>query len=250
MKELLGKTAVITGSSSGIGKAIAILFAKKGANIILCSNSSIKEGNETLAYIKKEYNVEAEYYSVDLRKEDQICQLFSHIEKKYKSIDILINNAGRTFNVQFDDITEESFINDIKTNLLSSVLCCKYAIPLMRNENGWIVNTSSIRGFDYAGRPGIMGYCSAKSGINSFTKNLAYKLAPKIFVNAVAPGFVHTGYIDKMDTESVNAWLNDIPINRLITPEEIAEVYLLLSTSKIFVGSIVSPDGGYGLLGR
>ena len=250
MKRLLGKTAVITGSSTGIGKAIATLFAKEGANIIICSNSSEEEGKHTLNYIKNNYEVNAEYYSFDIREEEAICDFFSEIKNKYDSIDILINNAGRTFNVPFEEITQETLINDINTNLVSTILCCKYAVPLMTNQNGWIVNTSSIRGIDYAGRPGIIGYCAAKSGINSLTKTLAYNLSPNIFVNAVAPGFVHTGYIDRMDKDSVKAWLNDIPINRLIQPEEIAEVYLMLSISKIFTGSIVSPDGGYALLGR
>ena len=187
---------------------------------------------------------------MDLRHEENIKKLFEQIEKEFGVVDILVNNAGRTFNIPFEEISEDTFLNDIETNLLSSVLCSKYAVPLMKNENGWIVNTSSIRGFDYTGRPGIIGYSAAKAGINSFTKNLAYHLAPRIFVNAVAPGFVHTNYIDKMDENTIKSWLNDIPIGRLITPEEVAQVYLLLATSKIFSGSIVIADGGYGILGK
>lgn len=244
-----GKTAVITGSSSGIGAAVACLFASRGANIVLCSNTSTTEGLKVLEKILS-YGVKASYYSADLRNEEDVKQLFSKIKNEYKSIDILINNAGRTFNVSFEEISEETLTNDIQTNLSSAILCSRYAVELMTNENGWIVNTSSIRGFDYTGRPGIIGYCAAKAGINSFTKNLAYHLAPKIFVNAIAPGFVHTNYVDNMATEIVKKWTSDIPIGRLISPEEIAEVYYMLCTSKIFSGSIVVADGGYGILGK
>ena len=120
----------------------------------------------------------------------------------------------------------------------------------MTNENGWIVNTASIRGIDYSGRPGIVGYCAAKAGITSFTKTIATELAPNIFINAVAPGFVDTGYMDTMDEKVKEAWLNNIPIHRFIEPDEIAKVYLMLATSTIFTGSVIVPDGGYSLLGR
>lgn len=246
---LQDKVAVITGSSSGIGRAIALLFAKNGANVVLCSNSSHIEGENVLSEIKK-YGGNCKYYSSDLRSESGVRQLFDQVKKDFGVVDILVNNAGRTFNVPFEQIGEDSFLNDIETNLLSTVLCSKYAVPLMKHENGWIVNTSSIRGFEHTGRPGIIGYSAAKAGVNSFTKNLAYHLAPHIFVNAIAPGFVHTNYIDKMDKQTLDEWIKNIPIGRLINPDEIAQVYLLLSTSKIFSGSIVIADGGYGILGR
>lgn len=249
MEKLAGKNVLITGSSSGIGKAVALLFADEGANVILCSNKSTAKGNEVLFNVK-EKGSRAEYYSADLRKENDIKTLFAQIEEKYGYLDVLVNNAGRTFNVGFSELTEESLLQDIQTNLTSSILCSKYAVPLMKREYGWIINTSSIRGVDYSGRPGIIGYCASKAGISSFTKTLAAELAPKIFVNAVAPGFVNTGYMDTMDDQMLNSWLENIPINRFITPSEMAEVYLMLATSKIFTGSIIIPDGGYSLLNR
>ena len=158
---LKDKVAVITGSSSGIGKAIALLLAQNGAKVVLCSNSSYIEGEKVLSEIIK-FGGNGKYYSFDLRKESEVCQLFNHVEKDFGAIDILINNAGRTFNVPFEQIGEDSFLNDVETNLLSAVLCSKYAVPLMKHENGWIVNTSSIRGFDYTGRPGIIGYSASQ----------------------------------------------------------------------------------------
>lgn len=93
-------------------------------------------------------------------------------------------------------------------------------------------------------------FCAGKAAMNSFTKNLALELSPKIFVNAVAPGFVHTRYMDSVTEEMKENWLKDIPIKKFIMPEEIAEVYLMLATSKIFTGSIIIPDGGYSILNR
>lgn len=249
MKSLTGKKALITGASSGIGRAIAILFAQEGADVIVCSNTSIRAGNAVVQELIA-LGSNAYYYSADMQCEKDIVGLFDFVRTKYGVLDILINNAGRTFNVAFADISEDSLSRDIKTNLSASILCTKYAVPLMTNENGWIVNTSSIRGVDYSGRAGIIGYCAAKTGINSFTKTIAAQLAPNIFVNAVAPGFVDTGYMDTMADDVKKAWLNNIPIHRFIEPSEIAKVYLLLSTSKIFAGSVIVPDGGYSLLGR
>lgn len=249
MDKLKGKNVLITGSSSGIGKAIAILFAEEGANTIICSNKSTEKGYQLLSDLKAK-GVNAEYFSADLSRETDIKKLFEQIEMQYGYLDILVNNAGRTFNVGFEELTEDSLFRDIQTNLTSAILCSKYAVPLMKKEYGWIINTSSIRGVDYSGRSGIIGYCAAKAGISSFTKTLAAQLAPNIFVNAVAPGFVNTGYMDTMDKQTLENWLKNIPINRFIVPSEIAEVYLMLATSKIFSGSVIIPDGGYSLLNR
>ncbi len=246
--KLKGKVALVTGSSTGIGKAVAMLFATEGANVIICSNTSSEEGNKVLKEIK-ETGSDAIYIQADLTKEIDIKNMFNKIKEKYGKLDILINNAGRTFNTPFKDITEETITRDINTNLTSAILCSKYAVELM-NDEGWIVNTSSIRGIDYSGRAGIIGYCSAKAGINSLTKTLAMELAPKIYVNAVAPGFVYTNYMNSVTEEMKQSWLKNIPINKFIEPDEIAEVYLMLATSRIFTGSIVTPDGGYSLLNR
>lgn len=246
--KLKNRVALITGSSSGIGKAVALLFAKEGANVIICSNTSKEEGLKTLAEAQK-LGSDAIYVQADLTKEEDIKNLFNEIKNKYNKLDILVNNAGRTFNIAFDNISEESILKDINTNFTSAVLCSKYAVSLMEDE-GWIVNTSSIRGIDYSGRAGIIGYCSAKAAINSFTKTLAMELSPKIYVNAVTPGFVHTNYMDTVTDEMKNKWLENIPIKKFIEPDEIAEVYLMLASTKIFTGSIITADGGFSLLNR
>lgn len=246
--KLKGKVTLITGSSSGIGKAVALLFAEEGANVIICSNKSEEDGKKVLEEVKQKGS-NAIYIQADLTKEADVKNMFNKIKGMYGKLDILINNAGRAFNIPFKEITQETVIRDLNTNLTSAMLCSKYAVELMKDE-GWIINTSSIRGTDYSGRNGIMGFCAAKAGMNSFTKTLAMELAPRIYVNTVAPGFVYTKYMDTVTDEMKDKWLRDIPINRFIEPNEIAEVYLMLATSKIFTGSIITPDGGYSLLNR
>ena len=181
-----------------------------------------------------------ECFQADLQKETDIAQLFEKISKVYGHLDILINNAGRTFNVSFSEITEESIHQDLNTNLLSAMLCSKYAVPLMKGR-GWIVNTASIRGLPDSGRTGIV----------SFTKNLALELAPKICVNAVAPGFVHTQYLDKnVSQELKESWINQTPMRELVDIKELSEIYLLLATSRAMTGAVIVADGGYSILNR
>ncbi|MCL2000880.1 MAG: SDR family oxidoreductase [Planctomycetes bacterium] len=246
---LTEKTILITGSSSGIGKAIARLFAREGATVILCSNKTSDQG-EALAEELRASGAKAGYYQADLRREEDIGSLFAAIKRDYGILDVLVNNAGRSFQVPFEDYSAETLLNDLSTNLVSAMLCAKYATPLMTNPNGWIINTSSIRGNDLSGRPGIMGYCASKAGINSFTRNLALQLAPKIFVNAVQPGFVRTDFLELIKEEMQKNWLAHTPIGRFVEPDEIAEVYLMLATTRIFTGAVITPDGGYSMLAR
>ncbi len=247
--KLAGKNVLITGSSSGIGKAVAQLFAREGASVVLCSNKTPEKG-AALAEELRAAGGKAAYYRADLRREDEIASLFAAIGRDYGVLDALLNIAGRSFQVPFAEYSAETLMNDLSTNLISAMLCSKYAVELMSNPNGWIVNTSSIRGNDQSGRPGIMGYCAAKAGINSFTRTLALQLAPKIFVNAVQPGFVRTDFLDHIPEEMQKNWLANTPIRRFVEPDEIAEIYLLLATTRIFTGSVLAPDGGYSMLAR
>ena len=246
--KLEGKVALVTGGSTGIGKAVAELYAKEGANVIICSSTTVTEGEE-VAKSLRDMGTNSMYIQADLTKENEVKSLFEKIKNEYGKLDILVNNAGKSINIKFEDINQETMQVDIETNFISAVLCSKYAVELMKDE-GWIINTSSIRGTDYSGRTGLMGYCAGKAALNSFTKNLAMQLAPNIYVNAVAPGFVHTRYMNSVTEEMKENWLKNIPIKKFIMPEEIAEVYLMLATSKIFTGSIITPDGGYSILNR
>lgn len=245
MGKLDNKVALITGSSIGIGKAIAESFACEGSEVIIVSHNSKDEG-EAVAKNIINNGGKAIYVQADLSSQQGVDLLFDKISKHYSSIDILVNNVGHAFSTSFNDLTEETVLRDIKSNLMATVLCSKKVKEFM--TEGHIINTTSIRGIDYAGRTHLMGYCAAKAAVNSFTKNLAIQYAPNILVNAVAPGFVWTEALSKSGDDLLQKWRGTIPIKRFIEPEELAEVYIMIATSKIFTGSIIVADGGYTLL--
>lgn len=245
MKRLQNKVAIVTGASKGIGKAVALTFAREGAELVIVSYHSSDEG---IAVVKEIENNggKAIYVNADLSSQSGVDKLFNVISKHYSHVDILVNNVGHSFSTPFEELSEETVLRDIKCNLVSTILCSKKVKDYM--STGHIINTSSIRGFDYSGRTQLMGYCAGKAAVNSFTKNLALEYAPNIFVNAIAPGFVWTEALSKSGDDLINKWLDTIPIKRFIEPEELAEVYVQLATTKIFTGSVITADGGYTLL--
>lgn len=245
MGKLDNKVALITGSSIGIGKAIVEAFAREGAEVIVVSHNSKEEG-ETVAKKITDNGGKAIYIQADLSNQQGVDLLFDNVSKYYSFIDVLVNNVGHAFSTSFNDITEETVLRDINSNLMATILCSKKVKEFM--PKGHIINTTSIRGINYAGRTHLMGYCAAKAAVNSFTKNLAIQYAPNILVNAVAPGFVWTEALSKSGDDLLEKWRRTIPIERFIQPEELAEVYIMIATSKIFTGSIIVADGGYTLL--
>lgn len=247
--ELKDKIALITGGSSGIGAAIARLFAREGAQVIVTYRSNDREARELVEELSSA-GLSAAALQGDLGREEDVKRLFEEIRDRYGKLDILVNNAGRTFNIGFQDLTEESIRRDLDTNLVSTMLCSRYAAELM-GERGWIVNTTSIRGMTDSGRPGIMGYCAAKAGVISFTKNLALELAPRVYVNAIAPGFVYTQYMEKnVSDELKDSWLQNIPLGEFVDINELAKVYLFLATTRVMTGTVLPVDGGYTILNR
>lgn len=244
MKKLDGKIALITGSSSGIGKEIALLFAKEGAFVIVTSNISKEEGINVVKEIR-EKGGNAIYFSADLSTTTGVDKLFQEISTVTKKIDILINNAGKTTYYDLFSLTENSLLEDLHTNYISTVLCSKKVLEFM--EYGSIINTTSLRGINGCGRPEIIGYSAAKAAVNNFTKNFALEVAPKICVNAIAPGMVLTQFIINNSSEKIKEWKKKIPLGELVDAKELAEVYLLLATTRIFTGSILVPDCGYSL---
>lgn len=245
MGRLDSKVALVTGSSMGIGKAIANKFAMEGGETIIVSHNSSIEGNATAKEIV-DAGGKAIYIQADLTTQVGVDALFLEVSKHYSHIDILVNNVGHAFSTPFEDLSEETMVRDIKNNLLATVLCSKKVREFM--NNGHIINTSSIRGYDNCGRTQLMGYCAGKAAVNSFTKNLAIEYAPNIYVNAIAPGFVWTEALSKSGDDLIDKWLSSVPIKRFIKPEELAEVYVFLATSEIFTGSIITADGGYTVL--
>ena len=242
------KVVVITGSSQGIGKAVALKFANKGAKLVINSRNSVAKGEATVEEIEA-LGGRAIYVQGDLSKPEDVSHLFQETVSAFGTIDILINNAGNPAAIAFDKLTKDTFLEAINDNLTSTVLCCVEASKIMKeNGSGSIINTSSMRGIDHVGGAGIMGYSVAKAGINMLTKTLAKELVgSNITVNAVAPGYVSSEYIESFSDEVKQRWLANIPIGRFITPEEIADSYLFLAESAGITGAILLVDGGFTL---
>lgn len=239
--------AVITGSSSNIGKAIALRFGKEGAKIVVNSKSHTKEGEEVVEALKK-LGTDAIYVQADVSEAKGAKILIDSAVTAFGTIDILVNNAGRTTGMPFFEITKENLLEQFDSNFFGTVLCSKEAAKIMKQKgSGKIINTASIRGISHTGREGIMAYSAAKAAVINFTKTLAKELGPSIMVNAVAPGFVITPNYDKTPENQKKAFIDGTLIKRWIKPEEIAEVYLFLATSNIITGQVLVADGGFTL---
>lgn len=247
MMDLKNKIVAVTGSSSGIGEAVAKRFAEEGAFVIVNSKNNFKGGERVKNEILQSGG-EAIHINAALDEDYGVKHFFKSIVQKYNRIDILINNAGRTIATPFPKINKENWTESMNDNLTTTVLCSVEAGEYMiKQGSGTIINTSSVRAFDYLGREGIMAYSAAKAGINSFTKTLAKELAPNIYVNAICPGFINTPYLERVSEELKKQWINKIPIKRFIEPSELAELYLFVAKSNYFTGSVITADGGFSL---
>jgi 3-oxoacyl-[acyl-carrier protein] reductase len=242
-----GLVVLVTGSSRGIGQAVASAFAGRGARVIVNSVADVDGGASAVQEIEA-YGGTARYVQGDASDPADVERLFASTEREFGPVDILINNAGVTESMPFLEATKEHWLRMLNVNLLSTVLCAQRAAKVMLERgSGVIVNTSSIRGFDANGREGAMAYSAAKAAVNNFTRTLAKELAPAVRVNAVSPGFVATSYMDRVTDELKASWLEAIPLHRFITPQEIAQAYLFLAESHGTTGTILSLDAGFTL---
>lgn len=236
------KTALVTGASRGIGKAIAIALAKDGYNLIVtCIHST-----EALLKLKKEleeqYPIECHAFIGDIGNADFVKEVFSHIE----TLDVLVNNAGVSYIGLLQDMSCDEWHSVMHTNLDAVFYTSKLAIPLMlSNKKGTIINISSIWGNNGASME--VAYSASKGGINSFTKALAKELAPSgISVNAIACGVIDTDMNRCFSADERQDIINDIPCDRMGQPEEIATVVIQLINSPTYLtGQIITVDGGY-----
>lgn len=241
---LEGKVAVVTGSSRGIGRQTALLFAQHGARVVVNYREN-KEQALGVAQIIGEDNCLV--VQADVSKEADVEKLVDLTMRKFRKIDILVNNAGSIIRSDWLACTSD-WDSIISSNLTSSWLVLRKAAPIMRkNKGGSIVNISSI--FGSLGEAGSLPYSVAKGGIITLTKAMAKELAPEIRVNAVVPGNVHTEMTDTADTERIKAIESATPLKRSASPDEIASAILFLASeaSSFITGQILSVDGGYSL---
>ncbi|PAV13667.1 oxidoreductase [Methanosarcina spelaei] len=224
---LAGQTALVTGGSKGIGRAICLALAKEGANIIIAARneSEIKETMDKL----KEMGSKSLAIQADVRSEEDVRRLISMTIDKCGKLDILINNAGVAYKKRLEETTLEEYEKIIDTNLKGVFLCTKYAIPYIRgSKNGKIINISSVGGLH--GLPEFSVYCASKFGVNGITESIASELEGEIKVYAVCPGAV--------DTDMYRSLFSNIPP---LKPEHIAEKVLELASpdSKVTSGKII-----------
>lgn len=239
------KVVLVTGASRGIGKAIAVKFAKKGYNVVI--NCAHRE--QELLQAKKEieqYQVSCTAFLGDMGDMDACRRLFDMIRKQYGTLDVLINNAGIDYIGLLQDMSSEDWDRILRTNLTSVFNCCKLAIPVMLAAgSGKIVNISSVWG--NVGASCEVAYSATKGGVNAFTRALAKELAPSnIQVNAVACGAIDTEMNWWMEEDELIGLVDEIPAGRLGNAEEVADfVYHLGYKGTYLTGQVIGLDGGW-----
>ncbi len=241
--EFKGKVALITGSTRGIGKAIAVAFAQKGATVIITGRK--KETAELVAEnIKNEFGVEAYGFELDLTGD--IKSVWKEIEKTVGKVDILVNNAGITRDTLFIRMKEEDWNSVIETNLTGTFKITQLAVKgMIKKKWGRVINITSIVGF--TGNIGQVNYSTTKAGLIGFTKSLAKELASRnITVNAVAPGFIETDMTGSLPEDIKDSYLKQIPLGRFGKPEDVANVVIFLASDKAsyITGETIHVNGG------
>lgn len=245
MKLLENKTALITGASRGIGKGIAVEFAKQGANVAFTFNASVEAAKELEKELES-FGIKAKGYQSNAANFDAAQELVKQVLEDFGSIEVLINNAGITKDNLLMRISEEDFDQVIEVNLKSVFNLTKAIIrPMMKQRAGSIINMSSVVGIK--GNAGQTNYAASKAGILGFTKSVALELGSRnIRCNAIAPGFIETEMTGKLDEKTVEEWRKAIPLKRGGTPEDVANacVFLASDMSSYITGQTLSVDGG------
>lgn len=243
--QLEGKIALITGASSGIGKATAIAFGRAGAKIVVASRT-IAEGENTVRQIQ-EAGGEACFISTDVSKADEIESLIERILDMYGRLDCAFNNAGIVRAGALTDYSEKDWDSIINVNLKGMWLCLKYEIiAMLKQGNGAIVNMASVAGV--IGTAGSSAYSASKGGVIALTKAAAIEYAKSgIRINAVSPGSIKTNMLDNVPAELLAQIQAGHPLGRIGKPEEIAEAVLWLCSDKasFVTGHNLIIDGGY-----
>lgn len=240
------KIVLITGSSRGIGKAIAIKFASLGATVFINGSKDNKALQSTYDEIRA-LGGNVYMYLCDVSSYTAAKELFDYVHTQTgRSIDILINNAGISSLGLFTDTTPDMWANMLNTNLSSIYNCCHMVVPSMVNKhNGCIINISSIWG--NVGASCEVAYSATKGGINSFTKALGKELGPcNVRVNAIACGFIDTGMNSCLTQAEKENFIEEVPLCRAGKPEEVADlcIYLASDQSSYLTAQVITLDGG------
>ena len=242
---LSGKTAVVTGASRGIGRAIALKLAGLGANLVINYNKSAASVEDVLKEIEKKGS-KAIAVQGDVSSFEDAQKIIKAAVDNFGSLDILVNNAGITRDGLLLRMKEEDFDRVISVNLKGAFNCIRHACPVMvKQRSGKIVNISSVVGI--SGNAGQVNYSAAKAGIIGITKSTAKELASRgINVNAVAPGFIQTDMTEELTDKVKEGIMCSIPLKKLGRAEDVANVvaFLVSEEASYITGQIIHVDGG------
>ncbi|MDR2908937.1 MAG: 3-oxoacyl-ACP reductase FabG [Oscillospiraceae bacterium] len=244
----MGNTVLITGGSSGIGAACALLFAEKGWDVAIgChSEGSLSRGGEPVAAAAREKGVRAGCFVADVADFEAAGRLISAATEAFGGIDVLVNAAGITRDGPVARMSEEQFDAVLATNLKGAFNTIRHITPqMMKKRAGKIINITSVVGI--TGNRGQANYAASKSGLIGLTKSVAKELGGRgITCNAVAPGFIETAMTDRMPEKAREALLNATALGRPGRPEEVAEAVFFLATSSFITGHVLVVDGMLG----
>ena len=245
MKLLEGKTALITGANRGIGKAISLRFADHGANVAF-SDLAYNEDSGILEKEIESFGVRGKGYASDASSFEESQNLITDVLKDFTRIDILVNNAGITRDNLLLRMTEQDWDMVININLKSMFNLTKAVMKdMIKQRSGVIINMSSVVGIE--GHGGQSNYAASKAGIIGFTKSVALELGSRdIRCNAIAPGFIDTEMTSRLSDDIRKNWIDDIPLKRPGTTEEVADVAVFLASglSSYINGQVISVCGG------
>jgi len=247
--KLQGKVALVTGFGSGLGQAIAIMFAKEGAAVAGISKTEAK-GLETVALIEKNGG-QALFRAGDICDSAQLGDLISEMVKQFGGVDILVNSAGVRTNGSITEITEEDWDRTLDTNLRAVFVASRLAIPEMKKRGGGVILHIAARS-GMLGQAGRAAYCASKGGMVTLTEAMAMDHArDKIRVNCICPGPTRTPMVDTSTPEKVARYKTRVPIGRIGEPEDIAyaAVYLASDEASMVTAAILPVDGGMRLTG-
>ena len=243
-----GKTAVVTGGSRGLGRAVCLELAKGGANVVLCYAGNEGAANDTVAACEA-LGAKALAVRCNVADAGEVKALVDDAVKTFGRVDILVNNAGITRDGLLMMMKEEDFDAVLNTNLKGTFLAMRaVARPMMRQRYGRIVNLSSVVGL--RGNAGQVNYAASKAGVVGMTKSLAKELASRnVTVNAVAPGFIETDMTAAMPEAAKTATLASIPMQRLGAAEDVARAVAFLASEEAayITGQVLAIDGGMSM---
>lgn len=243
--KLEGKVAIVTGATSGMGRATAVLFAKEGAKVVVTGRNE-ERAKEVVDEIKGNGG-EAIYVIVDASNVEDCKKIFDATIEAFGTVDILVNNAGMLSMSPLLEVSIEEWNKVFAVNVTSALYLTQLCAPVMKEKGkGVIVNVASVA--SYAAHHGFAAYISSKHAMAGLSKSMAWELGPEIRVNAIAPGAIHTAMVDSIGGPSVlQGMIDNCPCKRVGQPEDIAGAALFLASDDctFLTGQIIKVDGGF-----